>query len=546
VPLNDSITYQVQQLLTLNKIAFDKKELAFQIQSHPSYPSLHAITGVLTHFNVDNLAIEVPVTLETLDQLPTVFLARMNSKEDQIFGIVVKEKSTLVTYYTPKNKKKYSKEDFLKDFTGIIVAVEKDETENKHPQGIAMRYLKAGLFASLGFLLIGLFYKAQPSLAIITYSILSLVGVFVSIAIIKQRLGIYTGLGNAFCSDTDTTKNCNTVLSSKGATILGISLSAMSSIYFIGLTLASVAFLMLKQDILYLYLLSFLATPITLYSVYYQYAFAKAWCPLCLVIVALLITQSVIGIPFLEAILEFSLPIESLYTIGTIYIGILLLWMHFEPKLKTLKELTHTEIEYAKFKRNFNLFHTLLTASPKKDTYIDRASEIVFGNKNAPLSIVIMTSPFCGHCKPVHSLIEKILKTYGNLVNITIRISTPPDNKDTDLYKITSRLIEIYHLEGAETCLSAMHDIYGDMNTDTWMTTWGACTQEETYTNTIEYQYRWCIENGINFTPAIIINGHSFPSEYKREDLIHFIEELNEHSLKEIAIPFSSQLQQAI
>jgi len=396
VPLNDSITYQVQQLLTLNKIAFDKKELAFQIQSHPSYPSLHAITGVLNHFNVDNLAIEIPVTLETLNQLPTVFLAHMNSEEDQIFGIVVKEKNTLITYYAPKDKKKYSKEDFLKDFTGIIVAVEKDEIKNKLPQGTAMRYLKAGLFASLGFLLIGLFYKAQPSLAIITYSILSLVGVLVSIAIIKQRLGIYSGLGNAFCSDTNTTKNCNAVLSSKGATMLGIPLSDMSAIYFIGLTLSSLLFLIFKQDFSDLYLLSFLATPITLYSVYYQYAFAKAWCPLCLVIVAVLSIQSVIGIPFLETILEFALPIESIYIIAAIYTGMLLLWMHFEPKLKTIKELTQIEIEYAKFKRNFNIFHTLLIASTQKNTHLNTISEIVFGNKNAPLSIVICllsTSP---------------------------------------------------------------------------------------------------------------------------------------------------------
>ena len=42
----------VKKLLSKNAISFDKKELDFQIQSHPSYPSLHAITGVLDHFNI--------------------------------------------------------------------------------------------------------------------------------------------------------------------------------------------------------------------------------------------------------------------------------------------------------------------------------------------------------------------------------------------------------------------------------------------------------------------------------------------------------------
>jgi len=59
VPLNDPIVYQVQQLLTLNKIAFDKKELALQIQGHPSHPSIYIITRALNDFNINKLAIEV-------------------------------------------------------------------------------------------------------------------------------------------------------------------------------------------------------------------------------------------------------------------------------------------------------------------------------------------------------------------------------------------------------------------------------------------------------------------------------------------------------
>ena len=90
-----------------------------------------------------------------------------------------------------------------------------------------------------------------------------------------------------------------------------------------------------------------------------------------------------------------------------------------------------------------------------------------------------------------------------------------------------------------------MHDIYGEMNTTTWLTTWGLSTQEELYINTLERQYNWYVENGINFTPEILIDGYSFPSEYEREDLTYFIEELSEASQKEQA-SFFSQFQQAI
>ena len=64
----------VELILKNNEISFDNKELIFQIQSHPSYPSLHSVTGVLDHFNIQNIAVEVPVNSETLVELPESFI----------------------------------------------------------------------------------------------------------------------------------------------------------------------------------------------------------------------------------------------------------------------------------------------------------------------------------------------------------------------------------------------------------------------------------------------------------------------------------------
>jgi hypothetical protein len=67
------------QLLKKNNIFFDKNELVFQIQSHPSYPSLYAVTDVLEHFNIDTIVAEVPKSLETLLELPACFLAQIET-----------------------------------------------------------------------------------------------------------------------------------------------------------------------------------------------------------------------------------------------------------------------------------------------------------------------------------------------------------------------------------------------------------------------------------------------------------------------------------
>ena len=53
----DAQLYQLLQLLIVkNNIQLHKEELKLQLLSHPSYPSLHSVTGVLEHFGVPNVA----------------------------------------------------------------------------------------------------------------------------------------------------------------------------------------------------------------------------------------------------------------------------------------------------------------------------------------------------------------------------------------------------------------------------------------------------------------------------------------------------------
>ena len=79
--MKNSLSYLIQHLLSKNKINFDKNELKLQIESHPSYPSLHAITGVLDHFSIDNMALDIPQNEAVFKQLPNYFIAYIASKE---------------------------------------------------------------------------------------------------------------------------------------------------------------------------------------------------------------------------------------------------------------------------------------------------------------------------------------------------------------------------------------------------------------------------------------------------------------------------------
>ena len=69
-------------LLLKNKIHLNQAELKLQLLSHPSYPSLHAFTGVLDHFGVPNLALRLPVNAETLRALPPSWIAQISDGTD--------------------------------------------------------------------------------------------------------------------------------------------------------------------------------------------------------------------------------------------------------------------------------------------------------------------------------------------------------------------------------------------------------------------------------------------------------------------------------
>ncbi|TCP25006.1 peptidase C39-like protein [Tenacibaculum skagerrakense] len=516
----------VQRLLSKNKIAHDKKELAFQIKSHPSYPSLHAITGVLDHFNIENVAAEVPTDIQTLHQLPESFIAQVNTDEgtDLVTVIKVKNKPQYSIYSNSSKDTIVTESEFIQKFTGIIVAVEKteNETAGKEANSVVDYILLFALLGITGFLTFDKIGALN-----LAHLLLSVFGIIASYSILNQELGESTVIGDAFCSGNSEKKDCDAVLNSKGAEIFkGHKLSDLSIIYFIGLTVASLSL----SNFYPVYLISLAALPITLYSIYYQYQVVKSWCTLCL---------SIVGILWLQASLVFfeTTEINSLINLATkdivitalSFIGTYTSWRYLKPLIRNVIDLRKEKIEAVKFKRNFNLFNTLLQKSPKLNTTIEKSGEIVLGNKKSPVEITVITNPFCGHCKPVHKLVDQIIERYHDNVKVIVRFNVPVDHPDSDGVIVANRLIELYNEQGEKVCMEAMSEIYGSIEYNDWLSKWKKSNDFSKYLEVLQNEKSWCNENGINFTPEILINGKSFPKEYSRTDLSFFIEDLEEN-----------------
>ena len=200
---------------------------------------------------------------------------------------------------------------------------------------------------------------------------------------------------------------------------------------------------------------------------------------------------------------------------------------------KTLKK---DQIENNRFKRNFELFNSLLQKNQQLNTYIENDRGIVFGNPEAATEIVLITNPFCGYCKSVHQQIHKLLDNYGSMIKIRVRFNIDTSDQESDLVKITASLLHIYHTRGEKTGLQAMDEIYNELTPKKWLNKWEDTSEREKYSNELNIQQKWCIDNAINFTPEVLINGKSYPKEYDREDLIFFIEDLIEYTEKKDSI----------
>ena len=516
----------LEKYLKNQKIKVDFEELKFQFLSHPSYPSLHAITGVLDHFNIENIAAEVPVNVETLLELPNTFIAQVKAGNGVVLSVVRRDKLNYHVFISSKDKNIFSEAEFLNKFTGIIVAIEKPEENPNISKND--KVLKKIVLGSVALLSVILYLLSAPTIYPSIYLLLSFIGIFISILIVNQEQGIHTAIGDAFCSGDSDKKDCNAVLSSKGASIIGdYKLSDLSLLYFSGLTLLVTALLVSKtSNFITPYIISLLALPIVIYTIYYQYFVLKQWCTLCLSIVAVLVGQATIA--FLVGVSFREMNVINVLIVTLSFTIVFVIWQYLKPIIIRSITLKKEKIEFVKFKRNYSIFESLLNKSPIINTEIPNLQEIVFGNRNSKLEIVIITNPFCGHCKPVHILIEEILKKYKNSVKINVRFNINTSDEKSDVVKISSRILEIYHTKGEKDCLQAMNAIYGGMPPAEWMSEWGKCNNLKQYISVLEKESNWCNENAINFTPEILINGQSFPKEYKREDLLFFIEELEE------------------
>lgn len=525
--MNEQLFHILQKLVVKNNIRLHQEELKLQLLSHPSYPSLHSITGVLEHFNVNNLALRLPPTQEVVDQLPKVFIANLETDHGEDLVLVEKKNSRIRVTTDTKKSEAIDNDTFISRWNGIVVAIEKDENTEEYKSDPASK-ITNGILVLLSLFIVGFFIFSKQAVFPIAHFLLSIVGTFLSVLIVRHELGLQTTASNKLCNLNEST-SCDAVLNSDGAKILGLfKLSDVSIVAFVGYLAAWFLFLLNGLENYSLFIaFSSLAIPFTFYSIYYQYNVVKKWCPLCIGVVCVLLLQFaafIIGGTSVSSIF-FELNNALVFTAG--FILVIPGWTFLKPLLKKKTNLEKLEVEHYKFKRNFSIFQALLEQEETLKTSQPIDGEILLGNDNAPIKLTLVTSPFCIFCKEAHRDIEKLLENKD--INVSLRFIVNSNDKDDAFYKIISELLHTYHTKGKAATLILLSDLYAeDVDLLTWVENRNI-HYNPGYDKIMDLQKSWCSENGINFTPGLFLFEKKFPKEYGRTDLLQFSDDLKDH-----------------
>ena len=495
----------------------NSKDVKLQLMSNPSYPSLRAITDTLDYFKIENMAAIIPKKL--LNSLPDQFLAVVNRNDSNEVVKVNRIENSIKYVDATGRKSELTKKQFEKIWNGSVVVIENLRNDK---WGIRKLFNKSFalklLCIFLSITMLGYFLGDVFNL----YLILSILGIGVTYFIIKEELGTYDAFTSKICESDLRNISCSDIIGSEKAKLINsISLGDLCVSFFASTIVIS---LILGFDFSFFFYTAILSIPVVLYSIYLQGVVIKAWCPLCLAITFILSLQFVFLL-FETHNLGFYLS----YIISSVIIFSITLWLWSIVKklLKDSIELDHIKTELLTFKRNENIFRALLD----RLTFLEKNSlpenvKLNFGNPKASLVIDYITSPTCGYCKSSFQIIKELLDTHGDHFGLNIIFNVPIQSKNNTAVQI-AQVVSEHYLKNPDDAYVSLSEWFESRDFSKWQNQYGYVNKDADYA-ILETHNFWCKSNGINYTPALIIDGAFFPADYDIKDLPLFIDYLIE------------------
>jgi hypothetical protein len=489
---------------------------------HPHKYNLFGISEMLFDYGVSNGGVMIENKETDIHDIECPFVAHTGSD----FVVVYKIDAHTVYYLWNGTKISIPVTEFIRTWSGAILLTETDSgsiepgyKENRKKERVTIFQKTAVCVAGItmfGTLFFHQALYANPALSLLLP--IHALGIYICYLLVKKQMRIQSRYADKICSFFSK-KDCNNVLESGAAKLWNT--FGWSEI---GLGYFTANFLLLSflpQSVSVLALINLFTLPYTFWSIWYQKTKAGQWCPLCLMI------QALLWILFLTNLYYGHIHFTEFTTIGlagilftgclfTIFIIALNLII---PAIGKGEELEQVKQEINSLKANENIFRFLLEQQPAYETS-PADSRILLGTKEARLQVTILTNPYCNPCARLHGQVNKLVNDSNGEVRIQYIFSS--FNKNLEF---AARYLIAAYLEKGQNEFG--HIISG------WFEK-GKPLKEAFFSGLrlnmsnpeIESEFRrhkaWIERTRLNATPTIIVNGYKLPDNYKIEDLKYF------------------------
>ncbi len=487
---------------------------------HPNKYNLLGLSQMLSECRIENKGIQIKGDKEeTFNSLEVLFIAHAGNDFVNVFKIT-KDK---VYYIWRDTTIVTNRNEFIKIWTGVVLLTEPDENsiepdykENRKKELITtiQQYLLVvtiAVFASLFYISNRLYTNIGISLL----TLINLVGVYVGYLLVLKQMHIQSNYADKICS-LFKQSDCNDVLESKAAKLWGIiGWSEIGLSYFIS---NIIIILFIPSLLRYLVLINICVLPYTVWSVWYQKVKVKQWCPLCLIVQALLWGIFAMNLIF-HLILQPTFEFSEILLVGIIYGMPILLLNLFLPKLSHANRIEEITQEINSIKTTNEVFMTLL----KKQPYypVERlTSQIILGNVQAANLITIFTNPHCEPCAKMHTQVEKLLAKQNNNACVQYIFSSFNEGlNESNRFLIATYLTNEQHQ--ARTVYKNWFE-GGKYQRDKFFSKYNYQVNDEVQKEFIAHE-NWKEKTLLRSTPTILVNGYLLPDNYKIEDLYFMI-----------------------
>lgn len=506
--------------------------------THPHYPDLISISDAFDEWKIDHATVRIKP--EQLVDVETPFMAKLKDFDESL-ALVRKIDDTYAYYQTNKNKAiKVDLHQFVERWDGVVIAVAPDEKSGekdyaKRNKQEKLETAKTALCAAIvvSCLVLFLYVLFRQTAAELLLPVSLQVGV--------AALGILAGgflysyeknAAPAFVKNmckAGATFDCSSVLQSKASKVFGVvAWAEIGLVYFAGFFF-SLVWAGNRLDVLSaLALLSAVALPYTLFSMYYQAVVAKKWCVVCTAIQAFLWAQF-LGFYFFDLLQVQSLSWSAagiLY--GSFSLPTLLVIGLNTTLEKALKE-RELKKEARRLQQHPDIFKNMLHNSRKID--VNRAGDCIAGDPEAPITLTIATNLFCGPCAAAHEVLEEIRERHED-VRFQYVFTVP---SDSDEKKATVQYIgAIFDQMGADRAQEALHFWFASKNFSELKKRFPVDVAAFDGTAFIRAHAEASSAMQIEFTPSLFINGYLLPDIYQVKEVpywIPYLRQYNAHSI---------------